>query len=114
MAQPDGQITSINQNRCQAPPRKIFIFRFSEMCDYLSRILPPHEGRIAIVTDVGGGMRWTSECSVRFGVRTKGIPADGESVWSRSPDAGIKPANDEFVGDGGYQARHPEESTYKP
>jgi hypothetical protein len=36
-----------------------FYFRFSEMCDYLLPIPRPQEGRIAIVTDVGCGMRWT-------------------------------------------------------
>jgi hypothetical protein len=38
---------------------KIFFFRFSEINDYPLPIPPPQEGRIAIVTDVGGGMRWT-------------------------------------------------------
>jgi hypothetical protein len=36
-----------------------------------------HEGRIAIVTDVECGMRWTRRCC-----QTSGIEADGEVVWS--------------------------------
>jgi hypothetical protein len=35
------------------------------------------EGRFAIVTDVGGGMRWT-----RAALLTNGAQADGEVVWS--------------------------------
>jgi hypothetical protein len=38
---------------------------------------PPLEGRFAIVTDVGGGMRWT-----RAAPLTNGADADGEVVWS--------------------------------
>jgi hypothetical protein len=37
----------------------------------------PPEGRIAIVTDVGFGMRWT--CWRR---QTSDADADGEDVWS--------------------------------
>src|SRR5205814_9713379 len=37
----------------------------------------PQEGRIAIVTDVGRGMRWT-----RQRAQTNGANADGEVVWS--------------------------------
>ena len=40
--------------------------------------------------------------------------ADGEIVRSRSPDAEIKPAYDEYAGDGGQTARRTEETTYKP
>ena len=37
----------------------------------------PKEGRFAIVTDVGGGMRWT-----RAALQTNGATADGEVVLS--------------------------------
>ena len=36
----------------------------------------PHEGRIAIVTDVGRGMRWTLMVLL-----TNSTEADGEVVW---------------------------------
>jgi hypothetical protein len=39
--------------------------------------VPHNEGRFAIVTDVGRGMRWT-----RLHLKTNGAPADGEVVWS--------------------------------
>jgi hypothetical protein len=40
--------------------------------------IPSHtEGRFAIVTDVGGGMRWT-----RMVLLTRALDADGEVVWS--------------------------------
>jgi hypothetical protein len=37
----------------------------------------PQEGRIAIVTDVGRGMRWP-----RFALKTNARSSDGEVVWS--------------------------------
>jgi hypothetical protein len=78
---PDGQITSSYQKSCQAPPAKIFIFHFSEMHDYPLCIPPPLEGRIAIVTDVGSGMRWTQGGSARSRA-DESILADGQVVWS--------------------------------
>jgi hypothetical protein len=50
-----------------------------------SPIPPQAEGRIAIVTDVERGMRWT-----RRRRKTSGVFADGEVVWSWRPDAGVK------------------------
>ena len=61
----------------------------------------PQEERIAIVTDVGCGMRWTRLCA-----RRAQPDADGQVAWSRSPDAGINPYGSKARGDGGYQARH--------
>ena len=40
-------------------------------------ILHPQEGRFAIVTNVGCGMRWTRQCR-----ETNDMHADGEVVWS--------------------------------
>ncbi len=68
---PDGQITSLNPKQCQAGPRKIFTFRFPEIHDYPLAIPPPLEGRIAIVTDVGSGMRWTRGCFSALARRRK-------------------------------------------
>jgi|SRR5579862_8615478 len=45
----------------------------------------PQEGRFAVVTNVGRGMRWTC-----WRVETKRADTDGEVVWSRSLDAEIK------------------------
>jgi len=44
---------------------------------FLARLLPDQEGRFAIVTNVGVGMRWT-----RWRRRTSDDSADGEVVWS--------------------------------
>jgi hypothetical protein len=38
---------------------KIFPFQPDPNHLYIPRVPPPFEGRFAIVTDVGGGMRWT-------------------------------------------------------
>ena len=49
----------------------------------------PQEGRFAVVTDVGSGMRWTRQHQARK-CWTKDADADGEVVWSWRPDAGVK------------------------
>ena len=41
------------------PFAKIFQFPFDPNHFYIPRHPGPHEGRFAIVTDVGHGMRWT-------------------------------------------------------
>src|SRR5215472_14252193 len=52
-------------------------------------------GRVAIVTNVGRGMRWT-----RAGRKTCGAAAYGQAVWSCPLDAGVKFVDD-FTSDGG-------------
>jgi hypothetical protein len=49
-------------------------------------------------------------------VRTYGASSDGEIVWSRHPDAGVKSVTmlAHRADDGGKQARRTEEITYKP
>jgi hypothetical protein len=66
------------------------------------------EGRFAIVTNVGYGMRWT--LAVR---KTSAWEADGEVVWSRRPDAGVNTATTltRCAGDGDNKARFTREST---
>jgi hypothetical protein len=64
------------------------------------------EGRYAIVTSVGCGMRWTrslAACSLHADER---VNADGEVVWSWSPGAETKFAMfmTSIAGDGGNQA----------
>ena len=49
----------------------------------------PIEGPLAIVTDVGSGMRWT-HIAERNHCATSGVCADGEVVWFWRPDAGAK------------------------
>jgi hypothetical protein len=60
--------------------RKIFIFRFSELCGSLPAIPPRRRGRIAIVTTREAGLRWT-----RGRCETSIVDADGEVLWSLCP-----------------------------
>jgi hypothetical protein len=48
------------------------------------------EGRFAIVTNVGSGMRWTQWCRSARVAPTNDAKAYGEVVWSWRPDAGAK------------------------
>jgi hypothetical protein len=57
--------------------QKYFASRFGRHSITDSTVPPSQEGRIAIVTDVGRGMRWT--LSVR---KTNAAKVDGEVVWS--------------------------------
>jgi hypothetical protein len=65
----DSAVQSFQKKYSASPPsRNSFID---------SAIPPSQEGRIAIVTDVGCGMRWTRRCH-----KTNDMAADGEAVWS--------------------------------
>jgi len=104
--------TSDFQKTCQVRWRKIFRFFGSANQLYGLAIPRSQGGRFAIVTKRGAG------CDERPGrADERGAEADGEVVWSWSPDAGIKScevamsARHAAQGDGGYQARHSGEST---
>jgi hypothetical protein len=92
---PDGQITSPNQKSRQAEPAKIFPFPFSEINDYPLPIPPPLEGRIAIVTDVGSGMRWTRGGSARICAPTKAFSRTAKACRPGALVAGAKLAEDD-------------------
>src|SRR6516225_9563420 len=55
---------------------KKFLFSKIRTYAYLRAVPPPREGRFAIVTSVGSGMRWT-----RLFRQTSEMSADGEVVW---------------------------------
>jgi hypothetical protein len=74
---PDGQITSLNRNRVKPPSQKYSSSIFPKYMVLCARPAPLKEGRFAIVTSVGRGMRWT--CWRR---KTGGAGADGQVVWS--------------------------------
>src|ERR1700744_4820487 len=58
-------------------PQKYFVSSPGRNTFKPHAIPPSQEGRIAIVTDVGCGMRWTRRCH-----ETNETAADGEAVWS--------------------------------
>ena len=110
MSLPDGQITT-RPSKPLSSPQNENISLFQKCKSGVGKAVScPQEGRIAIVTDVGCGMRWTRRCA-----RRAQPDADGQVAWSRSPDAGINPwASSRARGDGGYQARHTGESAKQP
>src|SRR6266851_681702 len=81
---------------CPVPFPKIFPFPPDPNQTYIPRHPVPEEGRIAIVTDVGHGMRWTRQRRARAGSQggfswtcersngelTNGAEAYGKAVWS--------------------------------
>jgi hypothetical protein len=70
---PDGQITDFPSS----PFRKNFSLHSSTKSAASDGVPRPQEGRFAIVTDVGRGMRWT-----QMVLLTRAPDADGEVVWS--------------------------------
>jgi hypothetical protein len=82
--------------------RRALLLETPNQNDHL-RVPPPQEGRVAVVTHVGSGMRWT-----RRRRKTGGAEAVGEIVWSWRPDAGAKFSRKRFrESDGGKRARSP-------
>ena len=78
--QPGGQIA---QNRSRPPRKNILIFR-NRKSVYVKTV-PPDERGGSRSSRTCGGMRWT-----RWRRMTSAVVADGEAVWSRHPDAGVK------------------------
>jgi hypothetical protein len=83
--------TGKSAKTCQAPFAKIFLFFRMANQVYKPDIPCPQEGRFAIVTNVGQGMRWTQQPQARKRRRMR-FEADGKIVWSWRPDAGVKSA----------------------
>ena len=74
---PTGKSMRLALNRLSSPSRKnILIFR-NRKSVYILAHPASQEGRFAVVTDVGCGMRWT-----RMVLLTRAPEADGEVVWS--------------------------------
>jgi hypothetical protein len=59
------------------PLRKNFSLSYSTKSAASNGVPHPHEGRFAVVTNVGCGMRWTLMVLL-----TRAPEADGEVVWS--------------------------------
>jgi hypothetical protein len=76
---PDGQISDL---AVQPRLQKYFCFRTPQITSRTLAIPCPQEGRFAVVTDVGCGMRWTRQRQARKRARTNDAFADGEVVWS--------------------------------
>jgi len=67
------------------PTRKnISLFRISDF-QYFAAHPASTQGAYRDRHDTRGGLRWTWRCC-----QTCGIDTDGEIVWSRRPDAGVK------------------------
>ena len=84
-----GKLLRITRSKSQAPNSKIFCFSETPNQRYHSRVSCPQEGRFAIVTDVGRGMRWTSWRQAIFSP-DEIAKAYGQVVWSWRRDAGVK------------------------
>jgi hypothetical protein len=62
---PDGRAV---ENPVESPLQKYFASPVGQIISTNSRHPVPQEGRIAIVTDVGHGMRWTRQRLARDGI----------------------------------------------
>src|SRR5471030_923674 len=76
----------------------------------ISLAIPSHtEGRFAIVTDVGHGMRWTQAAHL-----TRAIPCGRRSRVVLTPRRWCQVGERNFADDGGKQARSPGRARGKP
>jgi len=87
--------------------KKILFYRSKNQI--ISIAIPSHSRGIAQGHQCGTGMRWP-----RKALLTMAPDVDGEIVWSRHPQAGVKFAAQGSAGDGGKSAGLTEEITYKP
>jgi hypothetical protein len=94
--------------------QKFSLFRFSENYGCLAASRLGKRGRIAIVTDVGSGMRWTLGMLSAQTRADESMPADGKGVWSWPPDAGVKSEDDDLQATEAIKARSPGRARYKP
>ena len=97
-----------------SPSRKnILIFRIHKSV-YISRHPASQEGRFAVVTDVGCGMRWTRQR--RSANTLRGRAALMRTAKSCGPDAPTLASSlrIQFAGDGGKQARSPGRARRNP
>jgi hypothetical protein len=96
---------------CSFYTKILFLRRWANQWFLFARPAADQEGRFAVVTNVGCGMRWTRAARV-----TKAPIADGEVVASQYPDAGIKSAImlAHCASDGDNQARSPGRPRRKP
>jgi hypothetical protein len=107
---PSAQLIQPDQADSIGPVLRAKIIRFRLHPNQIyKRTVPARiEGRIAIVTDVGHGMRWT-----QMARETNAPSAYGKAKWSWHPDAGVKLAGD-LASDGDNKARSPGRAWNKP
>ncbi len=108
---PSGKSVARSAKSCPHLHTKRYLFFRNKNPCTVQAVPHSQEGRFAIVTNVGSGMRWT-----RRAARRTAHSRDGEVAWSRRPDAGVKFAGDasHHAGDGGKKARSPRRARRKP
>jgi hypothetical protein len=95
---PTGKSLLIFRNRVKPQNQKYFASRLTQISSISKTVPSPLEGRIAIVTDVGDGMRWTRERQAREAIAGRDEPRErwaarrmigafayGEAVWFWHP-----------------------------
>jgi hypothetical protein len=86
---PDGQKT-FARKILSSLSRKNISLRARPKSNLQFRLSRTHKGRLAIVTDVGSGMRWTLWRQAQFFARTNDAATYGEVVWFWRSNAGAK------------------------
>jgi hypothetical protein len=88
---PTGKI-SLHAKTCPSLRAKIFRFAFAPNQTYSFPRPGPQEGRIAIVTDVGQGMRWTRQRQAQFLRGRMMLRRTAKSCGSGAPTQALKVA----------------------
>ena len=108
-----GKSVRFIRNHVKPLPQKYFSSVFRKIMIVSMHPASTRRGvsRSSRTLEAGCGGR--EDVSARLRV-DEGIFSDGQAAWSCPPDAGDKPARRFSPGDGGQQARSPEESTEQP
>jgi hypothetical protein len=106
---PSGKSMGEPNDFLSIPAEKNISFRRSVETDLLIRYPASQEGRFAVVTDVGCGMRWTQAAPL-----TKACACGRRSRVVLTPRRWRQVGAEDGAGDGGKQARSPGRARRKP
>src|SRR6266566_6596479 len=99
---------------CPDLSRKIIASRFGRN-RFIDSVVPfPQEGRLAIVTDVGCGMRWTQSAEAQSLRGRAALMRTAKSCGPGAPTLALRFAGLFLRSDGGKRARSPGRSRRKP
>ena len=94
------------ESAVQSPKPKIFYFCFSEIHVFFTSSRLDQEGRIAIVTNVECGTRWTHMASMKTSEPMRTAKSCGPGL----PTLRLSSRDDDLADDGGKKARSPRRS----
>src|SRR6266436_8490440 len=114
MEPPDLPDRQSREYRVESSRKKYFASRLGRN-SFIDSVVPfPQEGRLAIVTDVGYGMRWTRQRQAQSLRGRMMLTRTAKSCGPGAPTLALRFAGLFLRSDGGKRARSPGRSRRKP